>query len=129
MTGTAEAGGLGRRVKELFHRLTSFKGGNAGGSIVGVHRNRKGGFMIIRIVGNHLTYLQPVKGLPVNGHTDKTPGVSRHEIYLRRSHSLSGNYDIPFIFSVFIINDHHHASVLNIVNSRFYCSKSHFIHS
>ena len=85
--------------------------------------------MIIGVVGDHLTYLQPVQGLTVNRHTDKPPGIGRHEVYLLGGYCLGSNDYVAFIFSVFVIYDNDHAAVLYVVNGCFYCGKSHFIHS
>lgn len=80
-----------------------------------INGNRKGRFMIIRVVGHHRFQLEAIQNLPVTGGTDEALGVGRPKL-MASGVTKSAAMTDHLHFTVWIIGHKNHFTGFDVGN-------------
>ena len=123
MAGTAEGRRLRRRIQHPANRLAAFKSRNPRARLDGVNGNRKGGFMVVRIVRDHRADIELVKTLAVDRRADQPLRVLRHEIDVLRRNRFRRHDEVALVLPILIVYNKNHLAVPNILDRLFHRCK------
>ena len=79
--------------------------------------------MVISVVYNHLTNLQPVQNKALHRGANQSLGMSSHKINMLRGAFVSCHNQIALVLAILIVHHHNHIAITNFLNCFFYCCK------
>ena len=86
-------------------------GGDSGACF---NADMKGGVEGRRVVVRHGWQIELMDALGSQSKTDESARVGRHEVYRLGRYVLGGDYQIAFVFPVFVVDEYDHSSLLKL---------------
>ena len=111
VAGTREIVRTSGGIDGDFDGLRAIVGGDSGGhAVVRVDGLGEGGAEVGGVLGRHGTQAKVVEPLLGHGETDQAASVLGHEVDGFGRDLFGGHGEIAFIFAVFVVDDHDHAT-------------------